>query len=85
MRIRLGREKVAAIHKANIMKLGDGLFMRCCREVAARFPHIEYKELIVDNASMQLVMCGRNNSMFCCYRICMAISCQIWPRAWSAD
>src|SRR5580692_11257058 len=53
---RLGRKKVAAIHKANIMKLADGLFLRCCREVAARFPHIEYRELIVDNASMQLVM-----------------------------
>ena len=51
-----GRKKVAAIHKANIMKLADGLFLRCCREVAERYPHIEYKELIVDNASMQLVM-----------------------------
>ncbi len=52
----LGRKKVAAIHKANIMKLADGLFLRCCREVAARFPQIEYRELIVDNASMQLVI-----------------------------
>jgi isocitrate dehydrogenase (NAD+) len=52
----VGRKKVAAIHKANIMKLADGLFLRCCREVAARHPHIEYKELIVDNAAMQLVM-----------------------------
>jgi isocitrate dehydrogenase (NAD+) len=51
-----GRKKVAAIHKANIMKLADGLFLRCCREVAARNPEIEYKELIVDNAAMQLVM-----------------------------
>ncbi len=51
-----GRKKVTAIHKANIMKLADGLFLRCCREVAQRFPEIEYKELIVDNASMQLVM-----------------------------
>jgi isocitrate dehydrogenase (NAD+) len=51
-----GRKKVVAIHKANIMKLADGLFLRCCREVAARFPGIEYKELIVDNASMQLVI-----------------------------
>src|SRR6202166_24078 len=50
------RKKVVAIHKANIMKLADGLFLRCCREVAARFPEIEYKELIVDNASMQLVI-----------------------------
>jgi isocitrate dehydrogenase (NAD+) len=38
------------------MKLADGLFLRCCREVAARFPDIEYRELIVDNASMQLVI-----------------------------
>jgi isocitrate dehydrogenase (NAD+) len=51
-----GRKKVVAIHKANIMKLADGLFLRCCREIAARFPAIEYKELIVDNASMQLVI-----------------------------
>src|SRR5882724_4155427 len=51
-----GRKRVAAIHKANIMKLADGLFLRCCREIAAQFPQIQYKELIVDNASMQLVM-----------------------------
>src|SRR5665213_2344477 len=38
------------------MKLVDGLFLTCCREVAARFPGIQYSELIVDNASMQLVM-----------------------------
>ncbi len=53
---RNGRKSVAAIHKANIMKLADGLFLRCCRETAAQFPEIRYKELIVDNASMQLVM-----------------------------
>jgi isocitrate dehydrogenase (NAD+) len=38
------------------MKLSDGLFLRCAREVAAQYPEIEYKELIVDNASMQLVL-----------------------------
>jgi isocitrate dehydrogenase (NAD+) len=53
---REGRCKVTAIHKANIMKLSDGLFLQCCREVAAHFPSIEYNELIVDNACMQLVM-----------------------------
>ena len=53
--MRFGRHKVTAVHKANIMKLADGLFLRCCREVAAEFPEIEYNELIVDNASMQLV------------------------------
>ena len=51
-----GRKKVTAIHKANIMKLADGLFLRCCREVSQEFPEIEYGEMIVDNASMQLVM-----------------------------
>ncbi len=51
-----GRKKVVAIHKANIMKLADGLFLRCAREIAALYPEVEYKELIVDNASMQLVM-----------------------------
>jgi len=51
-----GRKKVTAIHKANIMKLGDGLFLRCAREIAELYPDIVYKELIVDNASMQLVM-----------------------------
>lgn len=53
---KLGRKKITAIHKANIMKLGDGLFLKCCREVAAQYDDIAYNELIVDNASMQLVM-----------------------------
>ena len=51
-----GRKKVTAVHKANIMKLSDGLFLRCCREAAAGYPEIQYNELIVDNASMQMVM-----------------------------
>jgi len=50
------RAKVTAIHKANIMKLSDGLFLRCCREVASQFQDIPYNEMIVDNACMQLVM-----------------------------
>ena len=53
---RESRKKVSAIHKANIMKLSDGLFLKCCRQTAAQFPEIEYNELIVDNACMQLVM-----------------------------
>ena len=53
---RESRKKVTAIHKANIMKLSDGLFLKCCREVAAHFPEVQYNELIVDNACMQLVM-----------------------------
>ncbi|HUC52596.1 MAG TPA: isocitrate dehydrogenase (NAD(+)) [Candidatus Cybelea sp.] len=53
---RHGRKKIHAIHKANIMKLSDGLFLQSVRAVAAQFPSIEYKELIVDNACMQMVM-----------------------------
>jgi isocitrate dehydrogenase (NAD+) len=50
-----GRKKVTAIHKANILKKADGLFLKCCREIAEVYPQITYNELIVDNASMQLV------------------------------
>jgi isocitrate dehydrogenase (NAD+) len=53
---REGRHTVTAVHKANIMKLGDGLFLRCCREVAKEYTDIQYRELIVDNACMQLVI-----------------------------
>ncbi len=53
---REGRKKVSSIHKANIMKMSDGLFLKCCREVAAQYPEIQYNELIVDNACMQLVI-----------------------------
>jgi isocitrate dehydrogenase (NAD+) len=50
------RRKIHAIHKANIMKMSDGLFLRCCREIAKGFPEITYGEHIVDNTCMQLVM-----------------------------
>jgi isocitrate dehydrogenase (NAD+) len=53
---REGRRKVTAVHKANIMKLSDGLFLDCFRKVAADFPEIEADDKIVDNACMQLVM-----------------------------
>jgi isocitrate dehydrogenase (NAD+) len=51
-----GRKKIHAIHKANIMKLSDGLFLKSIRTVAAEFPEIEYQEMIVDNACMQAVL-----------------------------
>jgi isocitrate dehydrogenase (NAD+) len=50
------RKKVHAVHKANIMKLSDGLFLRCSRNVAKEYPEITYAEHIVDNTCMQLVM-----------------------------
>ncbi|WP_313319007.1 isocitrate dehydrogenase [Stenotrophomonas sp.] len=51
-----GRKKVTAVHKANIIKSTSGLFLNVAREVAAEYPEIEFQEMIVDNACMQLVM-----------------------------
>jgi len=52
---RQGRHRVTAVHKANIMKLSDGLFLECARKVAREYPDIEYNEMIIDNCAMQLV------------------------------
>ncbi|KAM0011216.1 putative isocitrate dehydrogenase (NAD(+)) [Helianthus debilis subsp. tardiflorus] len=49
------RKTVTAVHKANIMKLADGLFLESCREIAKSYPEIKYSEIIVDNCCMQLV------------------------------
>jgi isocitrate dehydrogenase (NAD+) len=51
-----GRRSVTAIHKANIMKLSDGLFLKCARDVAKLYPDVAYREQIVDAACMRLVM-----------------------------
>lgn len=51
-----GRKKVTALHKANIIKTASGLFLDVAREVASEYPDIEFQEMIVDNACMQLVM-----------------------------
>ena len=50
------RKKIHAIHKANIMKMSDGLFLTSIRAVAKEYPETEYKELIIDNACMQMVL-----------------------------
>jgi isocitrate dehydrogenase (NAD+) len=50
------RKRVTAVHKANIMKLSDGLFLECTRGVAREFPEVQYDERIVDAACMHLVM-----------------------------
>lgn len=51
-----GRRKVTAVHKANIMKLADGLFLECLRRVSREFPQVEYEEMIVDATCMNMVM-----------------------------
>ena len=53
---KLGRKKIHSVHKANIMKLSDGLFLRCARQVAQGFPEVQYGEHLIDNTCMQLVM-----------------------------
>src|SRR3989338_6967970 len=50
-----GRKKVSAVHKANIMKHTDGLFLETARKVAAQYPEIQFEDVIVDNMCMQLV------------------------------
>lgn len=53
--VKHNRKKVTAVHKANIMKLGDGLFLRSCETMAAMYPRIKFEKMIVDNTTMQLV------------------------------
>ncbi|MEC7469508.1 MAG: isocitrate/isopropylmalate family dehydrogenase, partial [Pseudomonadota bacterium] len=53
---REGRKQVTAVHKANILKSTSGLFLKVAREIGEKYPDIESKEMIVDNACMQLVM-----------------------------
>ncbi|XP_053210056.1 isocitrate dehydrogenase [NAD] subunit beta, mitochondrial-like [Panonychus citri] len=50
-----GRKKVTAVHKANIMKLSDGLFLKCCEETSQLYPSIKFDSMIIDNTCMQLV------------------------------
>jgi len=52
---REGRSEVCTVHKANILKLSDGLFLECARRVAKGYPEITHREIIVDNCAMQLV------------------------------
>ncbi|MCO6047562.1 isocitrate/isopropylmalate dehydrogenase family protein [Aeoliella sp. ICT_H6.2] len=53
---RQGRKRVTCVHKANILKLSDGLFLDCCRKVAADYSDIEFDDCIVDAAAMKLVI-----------------------------
>jgi isocitrate dehydrogenase (NAD+) len=61
-----GRKKVTLVHKANIMKHTDGLFLAVGREVAARNPDVEFEDRIVDNMCMQLVLRPAEYDVLCC-------------------
>lgn len=58
--VKNGRRKVTAVHKANIMKLSDGLFLRTARDIAEEYKNIEFEDVIVDAMSMKLVMNPEN-------------------------
>merc|ERR1719466_436983 len=51
----VGRSKVTAVHKANIMRMSDGLFLRCCREAAEKYPHIKFEEKYLDTVCLNMV------------------------------
>ncbi|XP_054711068.1 isocitrate dehydrogenase [NAD] subunit gamma, mitochondrial-like, partial [Uloborus diversus] len=53
--VKHNRKKVTAVHKANIMKLADGLFLNTCTDIAKEYPQIKFDNIIIDNCSMQLV------------------------------
>ena len=49
-----GRKKVTAVHKSNIMRRADGLFLACCSQVAANYPHIEYSDMYLDTVCLNV-------------------------------
>ena len=61
-----GRKAVTTVHKANILKLTDGLFLECAREVAAGYPEIEHRERLVDALCMDLVVDPRRHDILLC-------------------
>ncbi len=63
---RYGRRQITAVHKANILKMSDGLFLQCAREVAGQYPQVQYTERIVDALCMDLVLDpGRHDVLLC--------------------
>ena len=64
-RLRNGKKKVTAIHKANVMRVTDGLFASICRETAKQYPDIAFNELYVDAASMRLIKEPQVFDVFC--------------------
>jgi isocitrate dehydrogenase (NAD+) len=63
---REGRQAVTTVHKANILKLTDGLFLECAREVSARYPEIQHRERIVDALCMDLVVDPARHDVLLC-------------------
>jgi 3-isopropylmalate dehydrogenase len=64
-RLRNGKKKVTAIHKANVMRVTDGLFKKVCAETAKQYPDITYNEMYVDSASMHLIRKPEDFDVLC--------------------
>jgi 3-isopropylmalate dehydrogenase len=64
-RLRNGKKKVTAIHKANVMRITDGLFASVCREIAKQYSDISFNELYVDAASMRLIKAPQEFDVLC--------------------
>jgi 3-isopropylmalate dehydrogenase len=64
-RLRNGKKKVTAIHKANVMRVTDGLFASVCRETAKQYPDITYNEMYVDAATMHLIRKPQDFDVLC--------------------
>jgi 3-isopropylmalate dehydrogenase len=64
-RLRNGKKKVTAIHKANVMRVTDGLFASVCREISKQYPDIAFNELYVDAASMRLIKAPQEFDVLC--------------------
>lgn len=60
-----GRRKITAVHKANVLRVSDGLFLECARQVAAKYPEFKYEEKIIDAMAALLV---RDAQPVRCYR-----------------
>jgi hypothetical protein len=80
---RTGRKKMTIGHKANVMKMTDGLFLKAAQDVARDYPDIELDQRVVDALCMELVI-RPETSTDCCSPTSMATSCPIWPRGWWA-
>ena len=76
-----GRQSVTSVHKSNIMRRADGLFLACCDEVAADFPHITYSNMYLDTACLNVSLCIGSSGQTLMY-VCGLTSHHCGPHSW---
>lgn len=81
-----GRQRVTAVHKSNIMRRADGLFLSCCSEVASAYPHITYNDMYLDTACLNVSWClcvDHCSSVMMCFlswcKILLSLMCWSCP------